>query len=107
MGEQVLDRDLPPVRRVVGQVLRDVLLDPELPPLGQHQDGRRRELLGDRSELEHHLGPVGHLKLHIGEAVPLAQHHLPVQHHDRRRPRRVRRVGLGKEVVRVRRDLRF
>ncbi len=78
MGEQVLDGDLLSVRGIVRQVLRDLVLDPQLPPLLKQQDGGGGELLGDRAQLEHHLRRYRSSELQVRHAKPLAQHGLAV-----------------------------
>ena len=90
-----------PVGGVVGEVLGDVVLDPQLAALLEQQDRRRRELLGDRAELEHHLGSHRPRELQVGHAVPLAEHDLAVLDDDRGRPRLAGGEGGGERLVGV------
>jgi hypothetical protein len=82
--QQILDRDLRPAGRVVGQEFRYLVGQGQLALLGQLHDRRGRELLGDRAETKHHVGPDGHVQFQVGQAVTLPEDHLPVLHHDDR-----------------------
>ncbi len=73
MGPEVFDRDLPALGRVVGQDLRDLILEADLALLDQQEDGDGRELLGDRAQAEDHVGRDRHAELEVGQAVALAE----------------------------------
>jgi hypothetical protein len=97
--EQVLDRDLLPLRRVVGQELGDVVAQRQLALLLQHHDRHGGELLGERGDAEHHLGPDRQVELQVGHAVAFPEEHLSVLHHDDRGAGGGRLVNIGRDLV--------
>jgi hypothetical protein len=60
-----------PLRRIVGEILRQVNIEVDLAFVPQLEDRGRRELLGDRSDLEHRIGGHGDVPLHICLSVCL------------------------------------
>ena len=82
--QQVPHRHAAPPRFSLGQVLRDRIVEPELPVFHEQQDARRRELLADRPGLKD--AAVGHrdVQLHVGEPVPPRLDH-PAVRDDRQR----------------------
>ena len=69
-------RDLVAVRRIVGQVLGQRVIDRELAALGEQQDRGGGELLRDRADAEHRLLVGRDRELEIGRASGLRVHHL-------------------------------
>lgn len=82
VGEQVVDRHpVAGVGRIVGQVLRDRVVERQLAFLHQLEDERGGELLRDRPQAKLGVGRVGHVPLHVGHPVAFLEDHLPVGGH--------------------------
>src|SRR6185437_8742760 len=62
-------------RRAIDGELRDVpadvVIEPNLALMCEHEDGHSRELLGDRGEVERRVRRNGHAEIQIGEAIAL------------------------------------
>ena len=69
VGQEVMDRDLIPGFRCVGQILLDVVSDRELASFLEDQDCHRGELLGDRAQAEFGVGGAGNVVLEVGHAI--------------------------------------
>ncbi len=65
-------------RGIVGQELRQLVVERQLFVFGQHHDGRGGELLGDRAQPIDRLGRGRHVVFQIGEAIAAGQHDVPV-----------------------------
>ncbi len=80
----MMDRNLLPARRRVGNVFRDGIVDLQLSALLQQQDGRRRELLRDRTQAKLCIRGIRDLPLDIGPAKRLIEQRLVMAGHEYR-----------------------
>ncbi len=78
VGQEVLDRDDVPLRRVVRQELRDRVGEGELSLLGEHEDRHGRELLRHRPEPEDRIRAQRDVELEVGHPDGLPVDHLAV-----------------------------
>jgi hypothetical protein len=77
--EQVFNGDIARALNVErGQVLRDVVVQLDLPVIDQHQDGGPDQGLGHRAHAEDAADLHGHLRLAVAPAVGLVQDRVSV-----------------------------
>ena len=90
----MLDIDVGGELRIVGRNLDSLSSIDSLPSSANSNDRGRGELLGDRAQLEHHLGLQLDAQLQIRHPGSSAKQHLAATGDDRRRSRAVCGVGL-------------
>src|SRR6185437_6460862 len=73
-------RDLVAAREA-GHVLRDGIVERELPFLLQEQDGRRRELLADRADSVAHVGRGRDARVELRRAIGVRVQQAALPHH--------------------------
>ena len=80
----MIDRDLVPVCRVVGQKLRDRVIDRQFAALLQEHYRGARKLFRNRSHAEYRVGRDWNAMLDVGQTVSSLVHDLAaVEYHDR------------------------
>jgi hypothetical protein len=88
--QEVAQRDLMSVRRIVGQVIRHRIVGRELAAIRQPQDRGGGELLRDRADPEQRVLVRADREFEVGEAVGLRVRRLLAAHHGDRDPHRAR-----------------